>query len=246
MTVPVEPANPAFTGFPRSGEATVIPNTFFSRVLPEIESPEELVVTTYVFFLQGVRRRRPPFVTSRELAADPTLARALSRLSAGSEDAVARGLDLAVRRRTLLRAKVRSRETGDVEDLYVVNNPPNREALERLGAEGAATGEYTPLAKEASPPNIFALYEQNIGPITPLIEAELRDAEKHYAADWVREAFREAAELNKRSWRYIERILQRWETEGPNYEKPERDSQADWLAKRYREGKERRPYTTAP
>ena len=236
----------SFSGFPRSGEATVIPSVFFSQVLPEIESPAELVVTAYVFFLQGVRRRRPPFVTRGELADDPTLVRALSRLSEGDADAVMEGLDLAVRRRTLMRAKVRSTDSGVLEDVYLVNNPANRDALERLAAEGAAIGEHLPLSKQAATPDIFTLYEQNIGPITPLIEAELRDAEQHYDADWIRRAFSEAAELNKRSWRYIERILQRWETEGPAYEKPERDSEADWLAKRYREGKQRRPYTTAP
>ena len=33
-------------------------------------------------------------------------------------------------------------------------------------------------------------------------------------------AFREAAANNRRSWKYIARILERWKIEGPDYETP--------------------------
>lgn len=244
LTAPL--ADRAFAGFPRSGEATVIPRVFFSRVLPEIDDPAELVVTLYVFFQQGLRKRRPPYISERELASDPALMRSLRRLCGEEDGSLERGLALAVQRRTLMRAKVRSQETGEAEWLYLVNNPANREAVERLAAQGAPLGGYLPPAPEDGAANIFELYEQNIGPVTPLIEADLREAEQRYPPALVREAFREAAELNRRSWRYIERILQRWETEGRTVEKLERDPEADWLAQRYREGKRRRPYSAAP
>ena len=44
----------AFAGFPTSGLATVVPNTFFSNVLPQIDTPEELVVSVYFFFVQNL------------------------------------------------------------------------------------------------------------------------------------------------------------------------------------------------
>lgn len=62
--------------------------------------------------------------------------------------------------------------------------------------------------------NIFALYEHNIGIITPLIGEELKEAANLYPPQWIEEAFREAAMLNKRSWRYVARILERWASEG--------------------------------
>ena len=62
--------------------------------------------------------------------------------------------------------------------------------------------------------NIFALYEQNIGMITPMIAEELKEAEKLYPRQWIEEAFKEAVTLNKRSWKYIARILERWASEG--------------------------------
>ena len=99
----VEPS----TGFPNSGLSSAIPNQFFSTILPQIEAAEELVVSFYFFFAQHLRRRSPRFLTKRELAADTTLARSLAHLGPG-DDALDRGLDLAVWRGTLLRARAQS------------------------------------------------------------------------------------------------------------------------------------------
>jgi DNA replication protein len=63
-------------------------------------------------------------------------------------------------------------------------------------------------------PNIFVLYEQNIGLLSPLIADELKDAAEQYPAEWIEAAFREAVQHNKRKWSYIRAILRRWETEG--------------------------------
>jgi DnaD/phage-associated family protein len=63
------------------------------------------------------------------------------------------------------------------------------------------------------PADIFTLYEENIGIITPLIADELREADSSIAV-WVRDAIKEAVSANKRNWRYIARVLERWSTEG--------------------------------
>jgi DnaD/phage-associated family protein len=63
-------------------------------------------------------------------------------------------------------------------------------------------------------PNIFVLYEQNIGLLSPLIADELKDAADQYPAEWIEAAFREAVLQNKRKWSYIRAILKRWATEG--------------------------------
>lgn len=220
-----------FTGFPASGTPTLIPNLFFARVLPEITDPAELVATLYVVYAASLTHRRPRFVTGSELAADRTLIRALANMAGGGRDheALARGLGLAVERRTLLRAKVKG------ADVYTLNIPANVRELERLG--DVRIEEPLPPAADEAAPNIFTLYEENIGSITPLIAEDLKEAESRYPREWIVRAFREAAELNKRNWRYIERILKRWEIEGPSYEEPERDPQAEWLARRYRKGR---------
>ena len=66
----------------------------------------------------------------------------------------------------------------------------------------------------SKPSDIFTLYEQNIGMLTPLIADELREAEKQYPETWIKDAIKEAVALNKRNWRYIARILEHWSTEG--------------------------------
>jgi DnaD/phage-associated family protein len=68
--------------------------------------------------------------------------------------------------------------------------------------------------------DIFALYEQNIGLLTPMIAEELKEAEKTYPTAWIESAFKEAVSSNKRSWKYIARILERWLAEGKDDGKP--------------------------
>jgi len=63
-------------------------------------------------------------------------------------------------------------------------------------------------------PNVYTLYEQNIGLLTPIVAEKLQEAEGHYPVEWINAAFEEAVLNNKRNWRYIERILERWTVEG--------------------------------
>ncbi|MDD4873889.1 MAG: DnaD domain protein [Dehalococcoidales bacterium] len=62
--------------------------------------------------------------------------------------------------------------------------------------------------------NLFKLYETEVGALTPIIVENLKDAINRYPLDWFGFAFREAALLNKRNWRYIQAILERWKIEG--------------------------------
>ncbi len=101
-------------------------------------------------------------------------------------------------------------------DLYLLNSPHGRAA-----AAGLERGEWTagriapPLDDIGERPNIFTLYEQNIGPLTPIMAESLRDAEQDYSPDWVEEAIRAAVEHNARSWKYVQAaILEGWKKDG--------------------------------
>jgi DnaD/phage-associated family protein len=63
-------------------------------------------------------------------------------------------------------------------------------------------------------PNLFRLYEQNIGPLTPLLADRMIHAMEEYPTDWIEEAIEESVAYNRRSWRYIQRILEQWMTQG--------------------------------
>jgi len=98
-----------------------------------------------------------------------------------------------------------------------------------LNINGVLEDVYSLTDDSHQPPavNIFALYEQNIGLIQPLITEELKEAEKFYPPQWIEEAFKEAVTLNKRSWRYIARILERWASEGKDSGEYKRDIKKD-------------------
>jgi DnaD/phage-associated family protein len=70
------------------------------------------------------------------------------------------------------------------------------------------------VAEETDKANIFELYENEIGALTPLAADALKCAQEDFPDHWIREALRIAAKNNKRSWSYAESILKRWRVEG--------------------------------
>jgi len=223
---------PAFAGFPPGPNPyTPLPDAFFTSVLPEIEDVNEMKVTLHLFWLLYQKVGEPRCASDRELLADTLLRRGLrrrgdprpyeERLRAALEGARARGL--------LLRVRVRIDE--DIVTWYFFNTERSRAAVADLlqgvtspelllELEGpiASADQSDPAARllsvEIERPNIFTLYEQNIGLLAPLVAEELRDASERYPWDWIEAAFREATQQNKRKWSYIRAILKRWETDG--------------------------------
>lgn len=65
-------------------------------------------------------------------------------------------------------------------------------------------------------PIFSQLFEQNIGLIGGLMAEQLRDYAQSYRgpAEWIKEAFMEAARANVMKWSYIRAILDRWQREG--------------------------------
>ena len=210
-----------FAGFPSGAPVVPLPAALFNTVIPQIDDIAELVVTLYAAAAIQRLRRYPRLLDLATLRADRPLVDALDRLLPHEEldTALRRGLDAAVARGTLLRLD-RPEPDGDQRTWLTLNAEADRQALERLrrGELTAPPRTATPAPQPRGPRNIFALYEQTIGPITPQIAEALTEAEALYPTDWISDAFREAAELNKRSWRYVQRILQRWHDEGRDHE----------------------------
>jgi DnaD/phage-associated family protein len=223
-----------FNGFPAKSKFTPIPNIFFSEVLPQIDDIVELKVTLHIFWVLYQKRGYPRFVTFDELISDPVLIRGL-RGEGPPSSPLRQGLTEAVSRGTILCLKL-ERDSG-VQELYFMNTDADRRAIEgirsgELKVGNLAKAEPCPVTQEQ--PNIFTLYEKNIGMLTPIIAEELKEAEKLYPASWIQDAFKEAVDLNKRSWRYISRILERWTAEGKHDGEPGRYSKADASPEEYR------------
>ena len=217
----------SFNGFgPGKTRTTKIPNPFFSELLPMIDDLGEMKVTLYAFWALQQQEGEFRYMLGRELLQDqlflsgfdpdPGLAAEKAR------DALAR----ATARGTLLHATAAG--VNGQEDLYFLNTVHGRNALRAI-----ENGQYEPGSREypvgliVERPNIFALYEQNIGPLTPLIADELRASEQDYPAEWIEEAIKLAVERNKRNWRYVNGILKRWQAEGKESGLTKRSTQAD-------------------
>ena len=218
-----------FKGFPRSMEFTPLPNLFFSKLLPAITDITELKVTLYVLAVLYRKRGYPRFVTGNELLGRPGLVKVLANEDKPAREVLREALKMAGERGTFLHVEMEKDEA--TEDIYFLNTESDRRVVEKVSSGeielgGGWVGRQAPaLAEEL--PNIYALYEQNIGLLTSMIAEQLKDAEKVYPEGWISDAFKEAVALNKRNWRYIARILERWSTEGKKDGAYQRYSEAD-------------------
>ena len=198
-----------FAGFPAKANSTQIPNPFFSELLPQIDDLYELKVTLYCFW--GVQQREGEYryVTRRDMRSDTLLMAMFGKTPESAEAGLTKAIERAIARGTLLHVIVEG------EDIYFMNTARGRGAIEAL-----EHGDWTPgkngqiIGLIVERPNIFTLYEQNIGALTPILGDTLRDAEATYPAEWIVEAMTIAVENNKRNWRYVEAIMKRWATEG--------------------------------
>ncbi len=202
-----------FSGFPDRVHSIPAPAPLFGQLLEQIDDLAELKCFLRVVGLLQQKKGYPRSVTLREALADRTLAAAL-----GNADTIAAALDACARRGTLAMAII-ERE-GDEERLYALNTERDRLALSRTASEAIIVG-YSQTQPAPEPwdasidrPNIFALYEANIGMLSPMLADELKEAEALYPMNWIEDAFREATAQNVRNWRYIARILESWEREG--------------------------------
>lgn len=72
----------------------------------------------------------------------------------------------------------------------------------------------TTTARAENEKPIFEVYESNVEMLTPMVSENLKAALNDYPEEWVRDAIKEAVSNNVRKWRYIEKILLTWKTEG--------------------------------
>jgi DnaD/phage-associated family protein len=215
-----------FPGFPEGKlQLTPIPNLFFSELIPAIDHLGEMKVTLYAFWALAKKEDLFRYVSRGEMASDQILLDSLSSPGMQPLDALDDAIERAVARGTLLQASI-DFESG-TEAFFFLNSPKGRAAL-----KGIERGEWLPSGEDERPlelrierPNIYILYEQNIGPLTPMIAERLREAEGDYPSQWIEDAIGIAVENNVRKWRYVEAILEDWRTKGRDERKDFRDTE---------------------
>lgn len=205
----------SFPGFTSSETFTQVPDSWI-RLMNEIDDVAELKVTLYAIWriehLEG--NFRAMCETDFEVEA------------LGLKiDEIQRGLGKAVERGILLKSQ------HEADAFYFLNSPRGR-----LSAEAFAKGQWRDAMRAYVPnkSNVFKLYEENIGALTPLLADMLKEAEKNYPSVWFEEAIEIAVSRNIRNWKYIEAILARWKENGKDERRDSEDSVKD--AKRYTDG----------
>ncbi len=198
-----------FNGFTDSETFTQVPDSFFRQLLNEITDADELKVTLYA--LWRIEHMDGPF---RAMCQTDFETEAIGL----SADEIASGVAKAVERGSLIESKY------EADVFYFLNSSRGRAA-----AEAFAKGNWRESAQVRSTPpmerpNVFKLYEENIGPLTPLIADALKDAESLYYPEWIEEALIIAVKNNKRNWKYVEAILKRWKEEGRNGQKDKQNA----------------------
>jgi DnaD/phage-associated family protein len=201
-----------FKGFPEGKvRFTRLPDPLLTELLPAIDHLGELKLILYVFWrldrMEGAFRylRRVNFLEDERfmqgLATDPAEAEVVL------DDALQRCLQ----RGSLLGAALDWKT--ERETLYFLNSPKGRAAVQAIqrGEWQPAYENQATLDQSLEKPNIFRLYEENIGLLTPMIAEELGVAEDTYPAQWIEDAMRIAVENNVRRWSYVEAILKRWQ-----------------------------------
>ena len=205
-----------FSGFPARMQFTPIPNVFFSRLLPQISDTAELKTTLHIFWSLYHKRGYPRFTTYRELLSNTSLMSSLTEGAKSPDEVLRNALEMAIKRGTVLHVVVD--RDGAPEDIYFLNTESDSQIVAKIRngefrLPGLKAGGQAYVETEEQP-DIFTLYEENIGMLTPMIAEELREAEKLYPKAWIRDAIKEAVNQGKHKWSYISAILERWSSEG--------------------------------
>lgn len=226
-----------FKGFAPGRQKTIpLMVQFFTELMPLIDDLAEMKVTLFCFQALHQKEGNYRFLRLRDFQDNAALMNGLGTLDGGDSDKVLHAaLAKAVTREVLLAAVV-ALENGE-ETLYFLNTSRGRNAVEQIRG-GKWRPDRDSLGIEILPerPNVFALYEANVGLLTPLIADAIKDAEEDYPTLWIEDAIKLSVEQNKRSWSYIRAILERWKLEGRNsHEKPQRHRGENYLPGQYDE-----------
>ena len=201
----------AFKGFPAQSRLVRIPEIFFQEILPKIEDINELRVTLYTLWYLEKLDQPVKFLSINDYLRDGTFMQSLGN---DGKQCLVNGLEKAIARGTLLCSAEKPYGTEDA--LILVNTQRGRAVLNSLrsGKYSVAQLSNQTVQMDVIRPNIFVLYEQNIGAITPMMAEILKDAESRYPAGWIEEAMELAVQNNSRRWKYVDAILRKWKEKG--------------------------------
>lgn len=205
-----------FSGFAPGRPRTItLPTAFFTDLLPLIDDVNELKLTLFAFYAIQQREGRYRYLRHTELLINE----ALHGVFGGSCEAafIEALITRTCARGTLLCAEIELFALS--ERLYFINAEPGRLALEQIARGQWQLGiDSYPVEILPERPTLYQLYEENIGPLTPIIADILREAEGEFPRGWIEDAIKAAVERNARSWRFVHAVLTRRQQEGKHHD----------------------------
>lgn len=200
----------SFHGFTSKGSPVEIPANFLTELLKKIENLHTLKILLLAFQTASTTEDqisyfKPEFICTEHFS--------------DQQPAFWQGLEIAISEKYLLAADITDQD-GNQTQICMLNTPKNAAAIEAI-QQGKITLTDQGIETSSQRPDIFSLYEQNIGPLTPIISDSLKDLEENYPPDWISKAIQVAVKNSARSLRYIEVVLQNWQEEG-NYDRTDK------------------------
>lgn len=192
-----------------------LPESFFTHVIPNIKTLAHLKLCLYFLWRQEKIGDLFNGIHIDQIIDDEIFSKSFNKdLENELIEIIQEALDELTNSNILINTSFIS-DSNEVI-YYFVNNPVgnfSRNAI--INGKWHPNNQINfPLHLVMSSPNIYKLYEENIGPITPLLSDILKDAEEEYPAEWFEEAFKKGIENNVRKWKYIEAILKNWKENG--------------------------------
>ena len=194
-----------------------IPVELTSSLLRDIDSFEEFKCTLRIFSLIFSLRPKRLWISFEELSSDPVLLESIPVSDSEKKtEVIIKSIYAAKKRQTII---LREKDKNQIQNsIILINDKISNELLTKKDIGKLQDGldleqtDIQPGQKRES--NIYRLYEDNIGQMTPVLAEELKLAEKNYPNLWIEEAIIEAVKNNIRNWKYISSILNRWQIEG--------------------------------
>ena len=199
----------------------ILSNEFLKDYLPRLADADMIKVLLYIQSRFNQQEGENHYLFVRQILHSTTLQHWMG--GSNEEERIRMVLKSAISSGFLLSGKI---HTDGKKTLIFFNNQEGKATLDRLqkGLWQPSPTDH-PRGQETQPQkNIYQLYEENIGPLTPLLSEDLTAAQEEFPHHWIEEAIHIAVQNNARSWRYIDAVLKSWQKEGKNVQS-RRDSE---------------------
>ena len=227
------PNKSQFSGFDVTKSVLIhIPYDFINELLPTIDDVDELRLTLVLFSFLLQQEGSERYISHETICENGLFTKQFS----GDLQRLEIALEKCVARKTLL--KFPATGVNEPRDVFFINTAQNQAIVKRLITGDVRLTDLAMASGINEKPNIFRMYEENIGVITPMLAEILKEDEQSFPSAWIADAIKIAVQHNARNWKYIHAILVSWQKEGrdgkngQNTKKNRRKYQESWLGEK--------------